>query len=176
MLNSCRWRRTLAQSVGLMVCGVLVTVSSLPGQTKKDPPKKEPKFISPITPVSISGLEQISFINTSLENQWKENKITPSEPCSDYEFIRRASLDLVGRIATPKELKEFLEQPSQTRRAWLIDRLLQSDDYARNWSNVWTVWLLTRTGANDRAQGDYHEQRLYRRVRKSGAIPSTLFI
>src|SRR5947209_11263273 len=108
MTNSCRWRRALALSVGLMVCGALLAVSSLTAQTKKDAPKKEPKFISPITPVSQRGLEQISLINDSLEKQWKENKITPSEPCSDYEFIRRASLDIIGRIATIEEITRYM--------------------------------------------------------------------
>lgn len=44
--------------------------------------------------------------------------------CSDAEFIRRASLDLVGMIPTAAETRAFLDDPSPTKRAALIDRLL----------------------------------------------------
>ena len=46
--------------------------------------------------------EQVAFINEQLEKGWKDNKIYPSERCTDYEFIRRATLDIVGRDVNVK--------------------------------------------------------------------------
>jgi hypothetical protein len=100
--------------------------------------------------------ETVKFINEKLEAAWKANKIVPSRPCDDYEFIRRASLDIIGRIATPAEIQRFLKDPKETRRSLLIDRLLASEEYPRHWANVWANWLLTRSGPFGR--GEYHRQ------------------
>jgi hypothetical protein len=95
----------------------------------------------------------IAFINEQVRAQWKANSITPSGPCTDYEYIRRASIDIVGRIATVKEVDHFMADPAHTRRAQLIERLLNSPEYSKNWANMWTTWLLTRAG-----NPVYHEQ------------------
>lgn len=100
--------------------------------------------------------EMVKAINTSVEAKWKENSITPSRYVDDYEFVRRASLDIIGRIAKPTEITEYMKDPKDTRRSLLIDRLLSSEDYARHWSDLWTNWLLSRAGVFGR--GPYHEQ------------------
>jgi hypothetical protein len=89
--------------------------------------------------------EQSRIINEHVAAKWKSEGVTPSPRCDDYTFIRRASLDVIGRIARPEELTRFFSDPPATRRALLIDRLLKSEDYVRHWANVWTVWLLTRS-------------------------------
>ena len=99
---------------------------------------------------------QVKFINDKLEAQWKAEKVVPSRYADDFEFIRRASLDIIGRIATPEEIKTFLKDPEKKRRSMLIERLLASEDYPRHWANMWSNWLLTRSGAFGR--GEYHDQ------------------
>src|SRR5215471_13607121 len=47
----------------------------------------------------------VKRINASIADKWKEHKLTPSPRASDNQFIRRASLDIIGRIATPKEIR-----------------------------------------------------------------------
>jgi hypothetical protein len=100
--------------------------------------------------------EMVSAINKKSEEKWKENKIVPSRYADDYEFIRRASLDIIGRIAKPEEIREFMKDPKDTRRrSKLINRLLESDEYPRHWANLWANWLLSRAGVFGR--GKYHE-------------------
>jgi hypothetical protein len=143
------WRRTLIISAGLFLVSGLIA-SNLPGQTKgkKEPVKeKEIKYI-PDTLVAPSGQDQVGYINEAIEKGWKDNKIKPSERCSDYEFIRRASLDIIGRIATIKEIHQFMSWPERERRSRLIEHLLKSPEYSTNFANIWTVLLLTRTGVN----------------------------
>ncbi len=143
---------------------------------KDDKPAKEIKFFSPINPVHPSGLEQINAINEVLEKGWRENKLRPSEPCTDYEFIRRASLDIIGRIATVEEIKEYMNWPDRSRRSMLIERLLglgkdewaseknkkthsranYAQAYAENSANIWTVMLLTRSGVGKIYQEQMH--------------------
>jgi hypothetical protein len=99
--------------------------------------------------------EMVSTINKLSEAKWKENKIVPSRYADDYEFIRRASLDIIGRVAKPEEIREFLKDPKETRRSKLINRLLESDEYPRHWAGLWANWLLSRAGVFGR--GPYHE-------------------
>jgi hypothetical protein len=49
-----------------------------------------------------------SFINDELAKQWRAEKLTPAERTNDLEFLRRASLDLMGRIPTVKEQQAYL--------------------------------------------------------------------
>lgn len=125
----------------------------------KDEKKAEVKYVPNIPPrrdkmIGSQGLKQVQTIDDLVKKNWLANKVNPSDRCTDYEFIRRASLDIVGRIATEKEVKDFMAQPETTRRAWLIDQLLKSADFGENIANVWTVMLLTRTGS----QKMYQEQ------------------
>jgi hypothetical protein len=128
---------------------------------KKDPPKKdtkkeEPRKLSLAPGTDQRDAETIAMINKKLDAAWKENKLTPSKLCDDHEFIRRASLDIIGRIASLKEIEQYFKDPAPTRRALLIERLLKRDEFAHNWANIWTNWLLTRSGVFGR--GKYREQ------------------
>jgi hypothetical protein len=129
------------------------------GQPKLPVPKKSlPKKTVTDVLVKGEGAVQVAYINEDIRKKWKETKITPSDRCTDYEFIRRASLDIVGRIAKPAEVKQYLSDPPAKRRSMLIERLLANDEYAKNWANIWSVWLMTRSGALDPGLRIYHEQ------------------
>jgi hypothetical protein len=56
---------------------------------------------------------------------------------SDEDFLRRVTLDLAGTIPSPNEVTLFGLDPSADKRLALIDRLLESDDYAQIWSAYW---------------------------------------
>jgi len=101
-------------------------------------------------------LEMSKLINDKLRESWQANNIVPSHYVDDYEFIRRASLDIIGRIAKPSEVATYLKDPPETRRSLLIERLLKHEDYPRHWANLWANWLLTRSG--DFGRGKYHDQ------------------
>ena len=73
-----------------------------------------------------------------LEREWSEQGMKPAGLCSSSGFLRRASLDLIGRIPTVDELKRFLRKPD---RAAKIDELLESPEFPRFWSEVWTSML-----------------------------------
>jgi hypothetical protein len=127
----------------------------------KTPPRPEFKWIMVARDGEDSSLlsqdrEVARSINARLEAGWKQNKITPSRYADDYEFIRRASLDVIGRIATVEEIREYLRWPEKERRSRLINKLLSSEDFPRHWANLWANWLLTRSGPFGR--GMYHDQ------------------
>lgn len=128
-------------------------------EARKDDEKPRKEDTKP----SESGLNDgrtIAFINEEIEKAWKENKIQPSAYSNDYEWIRRIFIDTIGRIpaamptstnaredpvGTKGELIYFLELPSARRRSEVIKYLLNHEDYAKHWANLWTTWLITRT-------------------------------
>jgi len=67
----------------------------------------------------------------------------------DAEFIRRASLDLIGAIPTEAETTTFLKDPSPDKRAALVDRLLASSRHA-DWFAMWYSNLLVGNQIRDR--------------------------
>ena len=109
------------------------------------------------TPEEKQITEQVvKSINQKLEASWKENRIVPSGFIDDYEFIRRVSLDVVGRIASPEEITKYMRYPQYSRRSQIIEDLLASEDYPRHWANHFTNWFLTRPGIF--GKGKYHEE------------------
>jgi Protein of unknown function (DUF1549)/Protein of unknown function (DUF1553) len=50
----------------------------------------------------------------------------------DATFLRRLTLDLLGRIPTAAELRAFVESTDPEKRARLVDRLMASPGYARH--------------------------------------------
>ncbi len=59
--------------------------------------------------------------------------VTPATRTNDYEFIRRATLDLTGRIPTPDRVLSFAADTSVNKRAALIDELLAKPEWVDKW-------------------------------------------
>ena len=78
-------------------------------------------------------------IDQLLEQAQQQHGVSPGGICSDDTFVRRASLDLIGRIPTRDELHRFRADPDRKAK---IDELLASDDFARFWADVWTASLI----------------------------------
>ena len=75
--------------------------------------------------------------------------IEPSKISKDAEFLRRIHLDMTGKIPTPEEVSDFLEDGSSTKRQKKIDELLQSEAYIDYWTRLWVNWLIGRRGDDD---------------------------
>ena len=64
--------------------------------------------------------------------------IPPSDLCTDQEFVRRAFLDLCGILPTADEVRKFMADKSATKRAKLIDTLLERPEYSDYWTMKWS--------------------------------------
>jgi len=60
-------------------------------------------------------------------------RISASPICSDSVFLRRAHLDLTGLLPTVREARAFLADDSPGKRTRLVDRLLETESFARYW-------------------------------------------
>jgi hypothetical protein len=67
----------------------------------------------------------------------KRLSLAPSANCTDSEFIRRASLDVIGTLPRPEQVRDFLADTSPDKRRKLIDKLLEQPAYADCWAVKW---------------------------------------
>lgn len=64
---------------------------------------------------------------------------SPSAP--DAKFLRRAYLDIIGRLPSLTEAEKFLKDETPNKREILVDDLLGRPEYAEHWANKWADLL-----------------------------------
>lgn len=62
----------------------------------------------------------------------------------DEQFLRRVTLDLIGRQPMPQELAAFLSDTSPRKRETVVDRLLGDESFGVNWANYWSDVIAAR--------------------------------
>jgi len=62
-------------------------------------------------------------------------------------FLRRASIDIIGRIPTHAEIEQFQKWPAAERRSKIIDKLLADPRYADRWTVFLSDILRIRSNA-----------------------------
>jgi len=87
--------------------------------------------------------------------KWRKLGIAPSPPCSDAEFIRRASLDAIGTLPTAEEVRAYTADASPDKRAQLIDKLLDRNEYASYWANQWGDLLRNQRKGDTQKRGTF---------------------
>lgn len=97
-----------------------------------------------------------SSIDGFLEAAWRRRGFTPAPPADDRTFLRRVSLDLIGRIPTAAEAEAFLYDPDPAKRTALVDRLLAGDEAARHFREVWDALLMGRRDGRREARRRDH--------------------
>jgi mono/diheme cytochrome c family protein len=83
-------------------------------------------------------------VDTLISEGWQERNVQPAPATDERTWCRRVYLDLAGRIPTAAEVEEFLNAPAETKRATLVDRLLESKEYATHMRELWDVFLMGR--------------------------------
>ena len=96
------------------------------------------------------NVPQVKFINGEIRKVWSENQLVPSPPATDGEWCRRVFLDILGRTPSVEELRAFTASKEPQKKARLVAKLLNDEqyveDYARNWTTIWTNLLIGRNG------------------------------
>ncbi|MDP1799481.1 MAG: DUF1549 domain-containing protein [Planctomycetaceae bacterium] len=92
-----------------------------------------------------------AVIDTAIRDDLAAKSIIPATPATDAALLRRTTLDLAGRIPTLTELADFEKQSPSEKREKLVDRLLDSPDFALHQRNEWDSLLLpsTRESSNE---------------------------
>jgi hypothetical protein len=88
-----------------------------------------------------ASLPKNNFIDELIWKRLETLGIVPSAGCDDATFLRRASLDVIGRLPTPTEARAFLADKATDKRAKLVDSLLERGEYGDFWANKWVDLL-----------------------------------
>ncbi len=100
---------------------------------------------APRSPREVAGL-----IDAEINRKLEADKLTAAPLCNDAEFLRRASLDLIGMIPTASKVRTFLAATPPDKRAKLIDELLDDPRYGEHFANTWHDLLLKRDPDNNK--------------------------
>lgn len=89
-------------------------------------------------------LMRSSEIDDAIRAEWTKAGVTAAPTVDDAGFLRRAWLDLAGRVPPPEEVTSFLADTAPDKRARAVDRLLASPAYADHMTNYFDRLLLGR--------------------------------
>ncbi len=82
----------------------------------------------PVSADSLSNIDKYLFA------AMQEKGVTPAEPATDYEFIRRVTLDLTGRIPDPQRVLSFVNDSNPDKRLNLVNELLAKPEWVDKWT------------------------------------------
>ena len=85
-----------------------------------------------------------NFIDEAVFGKLRLLGIPTSPMADDATFLRRVYIDVTGTTPSADQAREFLENTSPTKRAELIDQLLESPEYANYFANKWSLLLRNR--------------------------------
>ena len=85
--------------------------------------------------------------------------VTPTGICNDEDYLRRASLDITGQLPSPRDVTLFALDPDSGKRTKLVERLLASPDFGKNWARYWRdVIYMSATEPRSRlSQADFEK-------------------
>lgn len=110
-------------------------------------------------------------IDAAIDAQLAPKGVTPAPAADDATFLRRATLDLAGRIPTPAETQTYLQSTDPDKKARLVDRLLASPDFVYHERNEYDLLLMAGKGSGEwrdwllkGCQEDHRWPQLFREV------------
>lgn len=90
---------------------------------------------------SDSAPAPLNQIDRLVDAKLNKLHIVPSGLCDDATYLRRVTLDIAGRLPTPRECRDFLANTNADKRIEVVDRLFQSAEAADYWALKWSDWL-----------------------------------
>ena len=81
------------------------------------------------------------------ENKKSGFDLTALSSVDDLTFLRRVSVDLIGRIPTGKEIDQFLSWSKAERRTRVVDKLINDDRFIDTWTTFYADMLRLRSNA-----------------------------
>ena len=82
----------------------------------------------------IEPAERRNFVDEHIFGRIERDGVPHAPPSDDIEFLRRAQLDLTGRIPTPSEVRDFMADGSPDKRALKIEELMEREAFSEKWA------------------------------------------
>lgn len=120
---------------------VVITVLAIPACSHRDAGDRVAAAAAPATEVD-APQDARTPLDAAIAAHWREAGVAPVAVADDLVLLRRASLDLLGRVPTVVELDGFAADTADDRYERAIDRMLASDEHARHLAATWSEVLL----------------------------------
>jgi Protein of unknown function (DUF1553)/Protein of unknown function (DUF1549)/Bacterial Ig-like domain (group 2) len=78
-----------------------------------------------------------NYIDVLVNAKLKQLQYLPAPTCTDAVFLRRVYMDVIGVLPSIEETNAFLADNAVDKRAKLIDKLLERDEYPKFWALKW---------------------------------------
>ncbi len=152
-----RPRLVVAALAGLLALGAPALASAADGAPVARASSGAPAAATPSapsTPLSPAEIANASHaIDQMLEADLAKNTQKPNPRTSDEIFLRRAYLELVGRIPTFDEAAAFIASRKPTKRQELLHSLIGGEGWVSSQYDFWADLLRVETRLNDRYPG-----------------------
>ena len=130
------------------VASVLLTLGFAAGSANEDDGKSVTD--EPIGRIVAAARE----VDKLVDKQLAAKQIRPNKRTNDATFVRRAYLEIIGRIPTAAETRSFLKKRDTTKRRELIDQLLDSPGFDSHMTNYWTDLLRAKSRLTGGVSGE----------------------
>lgn len=108
-------------------------------------------------------IAQAKSIDELVEAEAARQAAVPLDVVDDAAFLRRVTVDLIGRIPTESEYRLFVALPAEQRREQTIERLLKHEEFADRWAVFFGDMFRVRADADGgRELGGFIRQALGR--------------
>jgi hypothetical protein len=84
-------------------------------------------------------------VDALIEASLAKEKVELAAGISDEQFLRRASFDITGAPPSVDDLTRFVLDPDPAKRSARVDKLIESDGFARRWARYWRDAIAYRT-------------------------------
>ena len=112
-------------------------------KARKAPIPAEDIAIPERAPASLQ--EAVDTVDELLTHENSKRDAEVAGPIDDLAFLRRATIDLIGRIPTLQEIEAFETASPSTRREDLIERLMEDGRFADRWMVFYADMLRVRS-------------------------------
>ena len=138
------------RATAISVAAILLMSAAATGQ----PPKGDAK--KPVVQLPVGALDTKDWLKAStkplapgeidrlVNAELAKVGVKPAAKTTDEQLMRRVYVDLTGELPVPADVTEFVADKDPNKRAKLIDKLLDSDDYGKHWGQYWRTVLTTR--------------------------------
>jgi hypothetical protein len=96
-----------------------------------------------------------NFVDDLVFKKLKLLGVPASAVSDDSTFLRRATVDIAGRLPTAEETSQFLADTDSAKRDRWIETLLASTDYADYFANKWSAILKNKRGQSNSLRGNF---------------------
>jgi len=138
----------LAPSVCLVLAAGFAATVGVPSNGVVTAAELRPSVSKPV-PIVSADRAIPEVVDHYIDLRLKSENVAAAPQASDELLVRRLTLDLAGRIPTPREVREYVTSKSKNKRAELVDRLLASPEFLDHQVNEFE-WMLMQTTSGPR--------------------------